>query len=174
MEFSLGMWAASLVASGMPDRSRWPLGLGGFLCIVGGIAVGHKWGIFHPATDTLFGTGFFLLLLQSAREHKSNHGWSVAGLVRRRSLVWVGTISYSIYLIHQPILQLMANASWRYLAKGSAVFAACVLVFLPMTIGLAYLFHQYCEKPFMSSGTGSKTRVEPGTAAAPTLAEAVA
>ena len=78
------------------------------------------------------------------------------GIIRRvlegRFLVWVGTFSYSIYLIHAPLLQLI----WQYLIHplgfGSFMtLSLLVIVGTPLIVASSYVFFLCCEKPFLNT-----------------------
>ena len=68
-----------------------------------------------------------------------------------KPLVWVGTFSYSIYLIHMPLLQL----AWQYGLQpahmgNTAAYVSLTIIALTLIVGAAYLFHLAFERPFMS------------------------
>src|SRR5579859_377413 len=68
-----------------------------------------------------------------------------------RPLVFVGTMSYSLYLIHAPLLQIL----WQYVLRpwhlsDSVTFAALVIA-TPLIVAGAYLFFLVCERPFLTS-----------------------
>jgi|GEM_PF-4474414 peptidoglycan/LPS O-acetylase OafA/YrhL len=61
-----------------------------------------------------------------------------------RFFVWLGTISYSLYLVHQPLIEILTMSRMHihsYLLAG--------LVRLPILILLGYLFHLGVERHFM-------------------------
>ena len=66
-----------------------------------------------------------------------------------RPLQKLGTFSYSIYLVHFPILRLLVGVTSRYTLNGPRIAALAFFVYLPLTIGIAYLFHVNVERPFM-------------------------
>jgi len=78
------------------------------------------------------------------------------GLVRSffswKPLALIGTFSYSLYLIHAPLLQLF----WQYLLQPSGLgdnsrFAVLLLAGGPLIVGVSYLFFRCFEQPFMQS-----------------------
>jgi peptidoglycan/LPS O-acetylase OafA/YrhL len=75
-------------------------------------------------------------------------------------LVNIGTFSYSIYLIHAPILQCI----WKYMIhplhlNENQDFILLSLSSLPTIIILSYVFYLYCERPFLNpSVTTSSNR----------------
>ncbi len=66
-------------------------------------------------------------------------------------MTFIGTFSYSIYLIHAPLLQIF----WQYLfspfkAQPWLMFASLSIFGTPAIIGLSYIFFLACEQPFIS------------------------
>lgn len=73
-----------------------------------------------------------------------------------KPLVGIGTMSYSLYLMHAPLLQVV----WLYglrpmrLSDG-ATFICLVVAGTPLIVLGTYLFHLVCERPFMTSARGA-------------------
>lgn len=101
--------------------------------------------------DTFVGLATASTLIGAARPHRHD--------VLQRMLSWkplaiIGTFSYSLYLIHAPLLQVV----WQYIAHplrflgfGDAGELLITLgVGIPMILGISYLFFRLCEQPFMS------------------------
>ncbi|MCR2834404.1 acyltransferase family protein [Parerythrobacter lacustris] len=63
-------------------------------------------------------------------------------LLAQGPFVWVGLISYSLYLVHQPILA-FARYAWLQ-APPTGVVLACLVASIP----LAYLSWRFVEQPF--------------------------
>ena len=59
-----------------------------------------------------------------------------------RPFVWIGLISYSLYLVHQPLLA-MARTVWL-----QDVPSHVLLMLLALSLPLAYLSWRYVEQPF--------------------------
>jgi peptidoglycan/LPS O-acetylase OafA/YrhL len=102
--------------------------------------------------DVLTGVATVTLLVFCA-----NHASSIEGTVRpvalrlleSRALVTLGAFSYSIYLVHYPIIAL-ANGWLASLGIGvSARLILMLLVVSPLAVVVSYAFHIMCEKPFM-------------------------
>lgn len=78
-------------------------------------------------------------------------GWVYRGL-SWKPLARLGVFSYSLYLVHAPLLQVI----WLLLvepfdlAQGAAL-TIMWLVATPAITGLAYLFHIVAERPFMNA-----------------------
>jgi len=68
-----------------------------------------------------------------------------------KPLAGLGGISYSVYLMHMPLLQVV----WQYLLapfelNRAGYFGLLITVGWPLIIGACLLFHQAFEKPFMT------------------------
>ena len=76
-------------------------------------------------------------------------------------LVWLGSFSYSLYLLHQPLVLWF----WRrFAANHHLSLGASVLLFLfvvvPGIIGASYLFHRLFERPFMTGAPKTDRQAE--------------
>ena len=72
-----------------------------------------------------------------------------AGLLLRNSLaVWIGSISYSLYLVHWPIVVL-----YRYVAMDFSLYAR--LMAIVAAFALAFLLHRYVESPLRNPRPGA-------------------
>jgi len=80
-------------------------------------------------------------------------------------LAALGTISYSLYLIHQFNLTLVAGVAHRLLPAATPPLALR-LAELPLHIGLAALFWRLCERPFIGRRPSSAPAPAPEAAAA--------
>jgi peptidoglycan/LPS O-acetylase OafA/YrhL len=68
-------------------------------------------------------------------------------LFKCRAIVWIGGLSYSIYLVHQPIFAIARHASLDALTYFDYIY----LIFL--TLALAYFLNKFVENPFRSKNT---------------------
>lgn len=89
----------------------------------------------------------FLLLLASG----------TAGWLTARPIMWVGRISYSLYILHAAagaLFILWALPRLLPLAQlpGSVNFVCVMIVLLAVTIPLAWVAHQLLEKPGIAAG----------------------
>jgi peptidoglycan/LPS O-acetylase OafA/YrhL len=66
----------------------------------------------------------------------------VGRLLSTRPFLWIGNISYSLYLVHWPIAAL-----YRYVTLGPPSTLAAVAMFL-CSMGIAALLWRYVEEPF--------------------------
>ena len=81
------------------------------------------------------------------------HTSTLSRVLSSGPLVAVGTYSYSLYLMHHPIQQILFKFRPRVLAGPTASLGYLVVVGLPIILGVTYLFYRAFEKPFISGRT---------------------
>ena len=147
-EFALGGLAAVALRHPPQNRSRlrWSLGWVGLgILLTTGLAL--QVSTVFPGYAALLPTGGALLILLSARNGISRGADS---LLSARALVWLGGISYGVYLWHYPLLLVYRserNTDANSLSSGVAIILAAVL--------LAYLTQRFVEKPLLTVGRRS-------------------
>ena len=73
-------------------------------------------------------------------------------LLQSRFLVGIGAFSYSLYLIHQPIVGLLVEAmQWKRLHLSTGSIWGFSFAALPLVVGLGYLFYLLFERPFIGN-----------------------
>ncbi|WCT14900.1 acyltransferase family protein [Mucilaginibacter jinjuensis] len=111
--------------------------------------------------DVLMGIlfGFTLFFLSTTIQLNRNNHWVIKAL-SWKPLAWIGTFSYSLYLIHSPVLQLLSK---YFLApiEISTSTKSYLLIIIGTTsaIAIAYIFHVLFERPFM--GLKNKPKIIP-------------
>jgi peptidoglycan/LPS O-acetylase OafA/YrhL len=98
------------------------------------------------AVDFFVGLGAIAVLIISARSPYN----PMRRVLSWRPLVFLGTISYSLYLIHAPLLQVVwqAAVSGFFQSQLSRFVVLCVLG-VPFIVACSWVFYRTCEKPFM-------------------------
>ncbi len=162
--FALGMLAAYVTSS--PETrfvrlrgSRWWSVLAACLLLLT-TSLAARWGVAVGVTRFHYLDGLVGAMAMATLIHASS--WPKSRLTRflsRRSLVFVGTFSYSLYLVHAPLLQLL----WQYVLHplnltASEMFLALVTFGLVTVLLSAYLFFRVFEEPFMRSSSRSTVR----------------
>jgi len=72
-------------------------------------------------------------------------------ILERRTLLYLGKISYSIYISHMlPIFLCMMLLLHCHIRNQALFFEFMVLLVVPMTILLSHFLYQYVEKPFIA------------------------
>lgn len=109
-----------------------------------GFVVGHFY-IF----DTVIGAATAILLCTSYVDVSLKVN-VFTRLLSWRPLEEIGIFSYSLYLIHAPLLHLSNLLLTHFLHPSEPSMLFLIMLSIPAIIGLAKLFHLICEKPFMS------------------------
>jgi peptidoglycan/LPS O-acetylase OafA/YrhL len=151
--FGLGMLAATLVDA--PPRyaqafARWR---GWEVTFVAGLAF-LPWALAFVSIipgDLDVGLTTMAALLAASRLDRYN---PLRAVLEWRPLVWIGGFSYSLYLIHAPLIQLI----WQYAVRPlglsvSGAYWALLLGGLPLIVMTAWGFWYVCERPFLNSAT---------------------
>ena len=152
-------WYAGLFALGMAGAAedwslpgRLPLlgGVTALATLLAALAVQGGADVSVMAIDLLVGAGAMALIVRCARRaahDKSTSRGAVLGLLESRVAVRLGSFSYSLYLIHFPIL---AFAGWTlrgWAWPAEARFWAMLLVSTPLCMLAALVFHWAFERP---------------------------
>jgi peptidoglycan/LPS O-acetylase OafA/YrhL len=160
-------WALGAVsveaAFGLIKLPRWcrNLWLGaGFLILAAGITqvflpVTDKDGFIHRfcwlALHPAWGMGFFIIVNRAFEAEKRwRETISVPRLIEL--LAWIGLPSYSLYLTHSLVIM----QSWRFSPLNLPPLISALFVVTPATVAFAWVFYQFCERPFMSQSSPSK------------------
>lgn len=104
--------------------------------------------------------GFSLLIAVSQPESR------LRPLVSWKPLAFVGTFSYSLYLLHYPLEQVF----WQYLSRPlglgkTMTLAVDASVGSVAIVAASYVFFLFCERPFMNSRAPGVWRLAPSTTA---------
>ena len=78
--------------------------------------------------------------------------------------MWLGAVSYSLYLVHYPILKKMQEILDQHHVSHHGKIAAIFLVGVPVSLALTSLFHRLFERPFMAARAKAEARPAPASA----------
>jgi peptidoglycan/LPS O-acetylase OafA/YrhL len=147
-EFVFGMVAAELYASGRLERwSRYvPAALVAIVLLIPASVIASRGQLGHIVFGVLFCTVVCVVVASDN---------PVSRAVSWRPLVFVGTISYSLYLVHQPVIQFTATWLDRYRPDLSptAVFVI-LLACVPGILVLAWTLFVAVERRTIGRDTG--------------------
>jgi len=160
--FAFGMCAATAVYSSPVNlKVISPPAVWGSACLAAALALfflaGH-----HRLFLAIFGSSdrnvgvvtAIVLFLATTRPQQSALTSKIMDLVVRilesRAFVVLGSFSYSLYVIHAPLIAIMFAVVRVLHADAVATFLICEIVGLPLCIAGAYGFHLIFERPFMS------------------------
>jgi peptidoglycan/LPS O-acetylase OafA/YrhL len=138
-EFVLGMSVAELYKRRLLDTISVPA----YLLTLGLVPVSLS-GIEWPLRQWLSGCGFAALLILALRT-----GSPVARLFSWRPLVGAGVISYSIYLLHAPIVGTVDGFALRSLHASPSQAFLITLCTVPLIMFGSWLFFLVAERPFL-------------------------
>ncbi|MEA2688762.1 MAG: hypothetical protein QOD51_1369 [Candidatus Eremiobacteraeota bacterium] len=148
--FAMGVVAAQLTARPVP-RLPWNwIALGAALVAVATLvpfrdAKATDWGT-SPA-DLAVGAAVAAFFVAAARDGRL----IPARLLATRPIVFLGTFSYSLYLIHAPLV----DVTGALLVRAHAGPMLSALVWSALVVGVvaaAYAFYRVFERPFLSAG----------------------
>ena len=148
-EWYLGMYAAELVACSTTHPSH----LTKVLVAAGGLALGivttfSTW--LWPLRDLCLSIGCFGVLIIAATGSSSAGGYSSVSACVVRILAGVGLYSYSLYLIHVPVIDVVWNSlrlGVKYGWLSNRVMGWCALSSVPLAFTIAYWLYRLIEKP---------------------------
>lgn len=69
--------------------------------------------------------------------------------LHHRAIIRLGTFSYSLYLIHIPVIVLMDRVLFQFDLSSNSFVIYHFCLALPLCIGFAYLFYLLFERPFL-------------------------
>jgi len=120
------------------------------------------WMLMHP----VWGFGFFVLVNRAVEVEQA---WALKvryfkrridpALMFRRAvggLAFIGVFSYSLYLTHELVIM----QSWWFVQKGLPPIVNALLIVVPATVGFAWLFFLFCEKPYMRKKEGGRQKAQ--------------
>ncbi|HEX8035625.1 MAG TPA: acyltransferase [Ktedonobacterales bacterium] len=155
--FAFGMGAATIVASPPGTRKwlresiRWEfIAFAALVVVCVFLALfGKRGDAMYVYADYPIGLGVAALLVICGRGEKT----PLRAILSFKPLCKIGAFSYSLYLIHAPLLQVM----WQYVlhplhTQDVTRYALLLVAGTPLIVGAAYLFHRLFERPFLHSG----------------------
>jgi len=161
--FALGMAGALINFSQQPSVIRWqqriPLGI--LTAILWIVTIAKIALLPGPAPlgiskllSCLAGVATVSLLLYCTRyltDENATRCPTILQLFEARYAVRLGVFSYSLYLVHAPVLVLVHQYLLRLHFSPTATFLTLLIVAVPLSLLISYIFHLNFERPFMSS-----------------------
>lgn len=150
--FALGMLAAHLYVRG--PRLPWLPAAGKVLCVgtvLAYVAQRDRIAANTPVSEIVVGAVSGLLLVALGEEARSQSPGLLLRVLQSRRLVSIGLFSYSIYLVHAPLLA-VGGMALLHTSIGTAGRAVLMLtVVAPLSVAAAYPFHRLVERRFMTT-----------------------
>jgi peptidoglycan/LPS O-acetylase OafA/YrhL len=99
--------------------------------------------------DTVIGVLTAFLLYLTFTDPTSTRTWLTRAL-GWGPLVRVGIFSYSIYLVHAPLLHVLDRMYTAVWGPRPEIMFLMLTASIPLIVGCAYAFHRLFERPFMT------------------------
>ena len=96
--------------------------------------------------DAAWGIAFAALVLVGSRS-----AGPTGRFLSHPLLAGIGIFSYSVYLIHQPIIMGIGDRLKRHPMPNALHWFIVIFILIPALVGMGYVYHLLFEKPFMSS-----------------------
>ena len=146
--FAFGMAAATKIGkTDAKETRRWGIAAAAFAVLLVGLSLKTHLKDILIEADFLVGGGAACLLIYCAG--KAQHGGSpLLRVFESKAALWLGMFSYSLYLIHFPILATL------HLATNALHWPFAVKYLIELTVGVglsvasAALFYRFAERPF--------------------------
>jgi peptidoglycan/LPS O-acetylase OafA/YrhL len=156
--FGIGMGAAIInfaqdkQAQTLRDRIGWgPAVTIQFVLLVAvALAKGRWWWGHLCAADTQVGLFTASLLIYCTQRSQSAAPSGLLRLFEARLAIVLGTMSYSLYLIHAPLLAALHIPLSHLNVSPSTRMAVMLFIYVPLVTLLAYIFHLVFERRFMA------------------------
>lgn len=144
--FAMGMLAAELTVRG--TRTPRLLAWGPTVAVLALLLLAPWWADAHGTwTELLLSVAVAAWLPRASRAPDAPGCRALrAGPVRE-----LGLMSYSVYLIHSPLLALANLLTLSWDVPTSVRWLGMVLVALPLAIGVAWVFHRLVERRFLTA-----------------------
>jgi peptidoglycan/LPS O-acetylase OafA/YrhL len=114
--------------------------------------------------DTLIGVATALTLFIMLNEVSDGRPSRVTRLLSWPPLVRIGLFSYSLYLVHAPLLHVLDRTFTAVIAPGPEVMFILLVVSSPLIVGASYLFFLAFEKPCLTRAAPRAARPHQGRA----------
>lgn len=117
--------------------------------------------------DLYIGLFAALLILACAHSSKTKSLGVVVHVLESRPLMTLGAFSYSLYLVHFPVLIKLQDILVKHGAPNIVQFFVLLCVGAPLCLGMAYLFHLAFERPFMPGHPKTERQAETAALVSP-------
>jgi len=110
-------------------------------------------------SETFIGFVICLIIIKyTLKEINGEKRTRMLKFLNTKFAVDLGVFSYSIYLIHSPLLGLFNLLTLNFAVSINIRLLCMLLVFVPISICISYIFHYYIERRYMSGHLGQKAK----------------
>jgi peptidoglycan/LPS O-acetylase OafA/YrhL len=154
--FALGAAGAVIGVSYDPRRLPWGvIALAAWAPLLLAMQFRHELFALHRiAMDFAVGLATMALLIHGAHCTRREDKTRLVRILESPALLWLGAISYSLYLIHAPVLASLHVVTRHFALPSLPTFAVLIAVGVPLAVLAAFGFHLAAERPFLASRPG--------------------
>jgi peptidoglycan/LPS O-acetylase OafA/YrhL len=102
------------------------------------------------AMDFAVGLATVALLIHGAHATRRDEKPRLIRLLEAPAIVWLGAISYSLYLIHAPVLASLHVVTRHIQLPALPTLGVLIGLGVPLALLAAFGFHLVCERPFLA------------------------
>ena len=113
------------------------------------------------ASDILVGLTVMALIIVCTQHLQTGTSFPLLTIFSSKPVVRLGNMSYSLYLIHYPILAALQFGFWRIHLNDDAQLIGLCLLGVPLVLLVTSVFYNYCEKPYVSSARNKPSASAP-------------
>ncbi|AIE85731.1 acyltransferase 3 [Fimbriimonas ginsengisoli Gsoil 348] len=157
--FVLGMLAAHLAYR--PSLKLGSRPILGWIAFLGGAAA-TVWSVTHGDVLAWGDAAIAVTVAALCFVLTTSEQGALISLVSRPKLVALGGFSYSLYLMHHPILQVVYGLRPTGITGETAIFFYLLAAGLPVVLFGTWLFSLYFERPFMPQRAVTRHELHPG------------
>jgi peptidoglycan/LPS O-acetylase OafA/YrhL len=153
--FAIGAAGAVIGVKHDPRKTPWGvIALAAWVPLVLSMQFRHEVFVLHRIVmDFVVGLATMALLIYGAhctrREEKADS--LVLRVLEAPATMWLGAISYSLYLIHAPVLASLHAVTRSFHLASLPTLLVLVAVGVPLALLAGFGFHLVCERPFLTS-----------------------
>jgi peptidoglycan/LPS O-acetylase OafA/YrhL len=115
---------------------------------------------YYPVIDALVGLLTACFILACANSRSTGFTRAAVKIMESRPAMILGAFSYSLYLIHFPILNKARDVLARHGFSHFKLLLVLFVIGIPVCLTLSYLFHLVFERPFMPGRPKTERQAE--------------
>lgn len=167
--FAIGMLSAAinfspnLATQKWIDRTPWgPISFILWFIVFGLLFVPKQYLDLHMAiSDSIVGIAAGTFIVYYTRGLQKNTRNPLRSIFENRLSIKIGTFSYSLYLIHYPIVALLLLQLLQFHLSAVTYFGLLVVLGMPSILIISYGFHYLFERPFIQKAPQKRVPLAP-------------
>lgn len=150
--FALGAAGAVIGVTHDPRKHPWgAIALGAWAPLLLAMQFRHELFALHRIPmDFAIGLATMALLIHGAHVTRREEKSLPIRLLEAPAAMRLGAISYSLYLVHAPVLALLHVVTRHFALSSLPTLALLIAIGVPLALLAAFGFHLVCERPFLT------------------------